>query len=94
MGISKWRRGEEDKIYILLSEFGPKVGILAGVGRVKPANFGNTAKPYRNWKSGLRGKIRSHYGDFLGKGPKMVNFKQKCRKITEFQQIQQNLSNF
>ena len=61
------------------------MGILAGVGRVKLAKFGTTAKSYRNWKSGLRVKICSHYGDFLGKGPKMAKFDQNNRKLQKFQ---------
>ena len=83
--ISKWGfrsggGGRRIKYQTLLSEFGPKVGILAGVGRVKLAKIGNTAKSYRNWKSGLRVKICSFYGDFLGLGPKMANFRQNIRK--------------
>ena len=51
--ISKWGfrsggGGRRIKYPILLSEFGPKMGILAGVGRVKLAKFENTAKSYRN----------------------------------------------
>ena len=67
-----------------MSKFGPKVGILAGVGRVKQANFANTAKSYRNWKSGLRVEICNYYGDFLGKGPKLAKIGQIYRKIQEF----------
>ena len=75
--ISKWGfqsggGGRRIKYPSLLSEFGPKVGIYPGVGRVKQVNFGNTAKSYRNWKSGLCGKICNYYGDFLGLGPKMA----------------------
>ena len=86
--ISKWGfrsggGGRRIKYPILLSEFGPKMGILPGVGRVKLAKIENTAKSYRNLKSGLRVKICSHYGDFLGKGLKMANFRQKSRKIQE-----------
>ena len=86
--ISKWGfrsggGGRRIKYPLLLSEFGPEVGILAGVGRVKLGKIKNTAKSYRNWISGLRVKICIYYGDFLGKGPKMAKFSQNSQKLQE-----------
>ena len=87
--ISKWGfrsggGGRRIKYRASCQKFGPKVGILAGVGRGKLTKFVNTAKSYRNCKIGLRVKICSHYGDFLGKGPKLADFKQNYRKNKKF----------
>ena len=86
--ISKWGfrsggGGRRIKYPNLLSEFGPKVGILAGVGRGKLLTSRNPLYSGIEAEGRLRVKICTYYGDFLGKGPKMANLGQNTRKLQE-----------